>query len=50
MEKFQTRNTGKGSIIEEPKLDFKKPVFKKKLDLPRASEIPALRIILKRGR
>ena len=40
MEKFQTRNTGKGSIIEKPKLDFKKPVFKKKLDLPKASEIP----------
>ena len=39
-EKFQTRNTGKGSVIEEPKLDFKKPVFKKKLNLPRASEVP----------
>ncbi len=39
-EKFQTRNTGKGSIIEEPKLDFKKPVFKKRLDLPKASEVP----------
>ena len=39
MEKFQTRNTGKGSIIEEPKLDFKKPVFKKKLDLPKATEV-----------
>jgi len=39
-EKFKTRNTGKGSIFEEPKFDFKKPVFKKSLDLPRASEIP----------
>ena len=38
-EKFQTRNTGKGSIFEEPKFDFKKPVFRKKLDLPKASEI-----------
>ncbi len=38
-EKFQTRNTGKGSIIEEPKLDFKKPVFRKKIDLPKASEV-----------
>jgi len=38
-EKFKTRNTGKGSIFEEPKFDFKKPVFKKSLDLPRASEI-----------
>ena len=39
-EKFQTRNTGKGSIIEEPKFDFKKPVFKKSLDIPKASEVP----------
>ena len=39
-EKFQTRNTGKGSIFEEPKFEFKKPVFAKKLDLPKASEIP----------
>ncbi len=38
-EKFQTRNTGKGSIFEEPKFDFKKPVFRKKLDLPKASEV-----------
>jgi len=39
MEKFKTRNTGKGSIIEEPKFNFKKPVFKKQLDLPKASEV-----------
>ena len=39
-EKFKERNTGKGSIFEDPKLDFKKPVFRKKLDLPRASEVP----------
>jgi len=38
-EKFKTRNTGKGSIFEEPKFEFKKPVFKKKLDLPKASEV-----------
>ena len=38
-EKFQVRNTGKGSIFEEPKLEFKKPVFRKKLDLPKASEV-----------
>ena len=38
-EKFQTRNTGKGSIFEEPKLEFKKPIFRKKLDLPKASEV-----------
>ena len=39
LEKFKERNVGKGSIIPEPKFDFKKPVFKKKLDLPRASEV-----------
>ena len=37
-EKFKTRNTGKGSIFEEPEFNFKKPVFEKKLDLPKASE------------
>ena len=40
LEKFKERNVGKGSIIPEPEFKFKKPVFKKKLDLPRASEIP----------
>ena len=40
MEKFKERNVGRGSIIPEPKFNFKKPVFKSKLDLPRASEVP----------
>ena len=40
LEKFKERNVGKGSIIPEPKFDFKKPVFKSKLDLPKASEVP----------
>tara|TARA_A100000164_G_scaffold324432_1_gene308920 strand:- start:350 stop:1258 length:909 start_codon:yes stop_codon:yes gene_type:complete len=49
-EKFKDRNTGKGSIFEEPKFNFKKPVFKKKLDLPRASEVPiANKYLTKRG-
>ena len=39
MEKFKERNVGKGSIIPEPKFEFKKPVFRKKLDLPKASDI-----------
>jgi len=47
-EKFQTRNTGKGSIIEEPKFDFKKPVFKKSLDIPKASEVPIAREYLEK--
>ena len=41
MEKFKDGFTGKNFVVEEPKLDFKKPVFKSKLDLPKASEIPA---------
>ena len=40
MEKFKERNVGKGSIIPEPKFDFKKPIFRKKLDLPKALEVP----------
>ena len=47
-EKFQTRNTGKGSIIEEPKFDFKKPVFKKSLDIPKASEVSVAREYLEK--
>jgi len=40
MEKFKQGHTGKNFVVEEPKFDFVKPVFKKKLDLPKASEIP----------
>ena len=40
MEKFKEGYTGKNFVVEEPKLEFKKPVFKKELDLPRASEVP----------
>ena len=49
-EKFKERNTGKGSIFEEPKFEFKKPVFKKKLDLPKASDVPIAREYLERRR
>mgnify|MGYP003136106183 CR=1 FL=1 len=48
MEKFKERNVGRGSIIPEPKFDFKKPVFRKKLDLPKASEVPIAREYLER--
>ena len=49
-EKFKDRNTGKGSIFEEPKFNFKKPVFKKKLDIPKASEVEIAKSYLsKRG-
>ena len=40
MEKFKEGHTGRNFVVEEPKLEFKKPVFRKKLDLPRATEIP----------
>ena len=40
MEKFKEGHTGRNFVVEEPKLEFKKPVFRKKLDLPRANEVP----------
>ena len=45
MEKFKEGHTsgiGKGNsfVVESPKFDFKKPVFERKLDLPRASDVP----------
>ena len=48
MEKFRDGHTGKGSIIEEPKFEFKKPVFKKQIDLPKASEVPVAREYLEK--
>ena len=41
MEKFKEGHTGKNFVVEEPKFEFKKPIFKKSIDLPKASEIPA---------
>ena len=40
LEKFKDGFTGKGFVVEEPKFEFKKPIFKKDLDLPKASEVP----------
>ena len=41
MEKFKEGfSGGRNFVVEEPKFEFKKPVFKKKLDLPRADEVP----------
>jgi transcription elongation factor Elf1 len=48
MEKFKEGHTGKNFVVEEPKFDFDKPVFKKKLDLPKASEIPIAKEYLER--
>lgn len=38
LEKFKEGHTGKNFVVEEPKFEFKAPVFNKKLDLPKASE------------
>ena len=41
MEKFKEGFAGgRNFVVEEPKFEFKKPVFKKKLDLPKATEVP----------
>ena len=40
MEKFKEGFTGRNFVVDEPKLEFTKPVFRKKIDLPRASEVP----------
>jgi hypothetical protein len=50
MEKFRDGHTGKGSVVEEPKFKFKKPIFKKKIDLPKASEIPVAKEYLEKRR
>ena len=41
MEKFKEGHAGgRNFVVDEPKFEFKKPEFKKKLDLPKASEVP----------
>jgi hypothetical protein len=40
LEKFKEGHTGRSFVIDEPEFKFKKPVFRKKLDLPKASENP----------
>ena len=48
LEKFKEGYTGKNFVVEEPKFEFIKPVFKKKLNLPKASENPAAREYLEK--
>ena len=48
MEKFKERNVGRGSIIPEPEFNFKKPVFRSKLNLPKATEVPIAKKYLER--
>jgi len=40
MEKFKEGHTGKNFVVDEPKFEFKKPVFKKSINLPKASSNP----------
>ena len=48
LEKFKEGHTGKNFVVEEPVFEFKKPTFKKRLDLPRASEIPIAKLYLEK--
>ena len=38
IEKFKEGHTGKNFVTDEPEFNFKKPIFKKKLNLPKATE------------
>ena len=38
LEKFKEGHTGRSFVVDQPEFTFKKPVFKKKLNLPKASE------------
>jgi hypothetical protein len=40
LEKFKEGHTGRNFVVESPKLEFKKPVFKSKINLPKASSNP----------
>jgi len=48
LEKFKEGHTGRGFVVEAPKLEFKKPVFKKTLDLPKASTVPVAKEYLEK--
>ena len=37
-EKFKSNHTGKNFVVETPKFEFEKPVFKTKINIPKASE------------
>ena len=40
LEKFKEGHTGKNFVVEAPKLEFTKPVFRKSINLPKASSDP----------
>ena len=47
-ERFKGGHTGRGTVVEEPKFDFKPPQFSPKLDLLKASEHDAARLYLEK--
>ena len=48
LEKFKEGHTGKNFVVEEPVFEFKKPIFKKRLDLPKASDNPIAKLYLEK--
>ena len=48
LEKFKEGHTGKNFVVEEPKFTFDKPVFKKSINLPKASTNPIAKEYLER--
>jgi transcription elongation factor Elf1 len=48
LEKFKEGHTGKNFSVEEPKFEFKKPIFKKRLELPKASQNPIAKLYLEK--
>ena len=48
MEKFKEGFTGRNFVVDEPKLEFTKTIFRKKIDLPRASEVPVAKNYLEK--
>jgi hypothetical protein len=50
LEKFKEGYTGKNFVVQEPKFEFVKPIFKKSLGLPKASSSPiSSEYLTKRG-
>jgi transcription elongation factor Elf1 len=48
LEKFKEGHTGRNFVVEEPKFEFVKPIFQAKLNLPKASEVPAAKKYLEK--
>ena len=48
LEMFKEGYSGKNFVVEEPEFEFKKPIFKRKLNLPKASEVPVAKKYLEK--